>query len=367
MKENFSAFKGACVAELIQMKRSRLFIVLAFIQAVTFLVLVSLFGLTGSMAPTALINNDKGPYSKIFIQNLENAHHSFHLMLVDKKTALDKLQHGQLVALISLPSDFSALISQGKNAQINVSVDNIDVDMTDDIQRAIPSAIVGFGNQMHLPNLRLHLQENDLLAHETGFIPYLVVSALVLDAFVLAGILSASAVAREFEQGTIRQIFVAPVNPLFPLLGRVLIADLIAFVGMLISTAIVIYGYHIPALHPPEVIASLALCIIIFGNVGAVLGLLLKKIHPVASLIFGLALPLYIDSGSLEPERFDGNLIWGIAHVSPLYYAIGTLEHGFHNFRVTPESINADFLALFGWAIVMIISAFYILKMKTIK
>lgn len=354
MKHILTALIGAYRAEMTQMVRSPLLVLLAIIQAVTFLLLVSLFGLTGSMAPTALINNDNGVYSKIFIRNLEEAHHSFRLEPMAYNEAEKLLGQGRLVAIITIPKGFTQAIMDEETVPITVDVDNVDADMTDDIQRALPSAIVSFGNQIKLPGIRVHVKENDLLNHDTGFIPYLIISALALDAFVVAGILSAIAIAREFETGMFRQVSLSPIHPLVPFSGRILAADTIAFLGMLLSTGIVVFGYNVAPIHPIEMLVALLLSVLIFGCVGALVGVALKKTLPIASLVFGLALPLYIDSGSLEPERFDGNIIWGFAHLSPIYYAVGILENAFHGFRVTPESVNTDFLLLIVWAIMMI-------------
>lgn len=367
MKHVLTALLGSYRAEMAQMARSPLLVTLAIVQAITFLLLVSLFGLTGSMAPTALINNDNGVYSKIFIRNLENAHHSFRLETMSYQQAQKMLSQGRLVAIITIPQGFTQAITFGETMQITVDVDNIDADMTDDIQRALPSAIVAFGNQQKLPGIRVQVHEKDLLSQDTGFISYLIVSALALDAFVVAGILSAIAVAREFESDTFKLISLAPVHPIIPFIGRILAADTIAFLGMLISTGIVIFGYDIIPIHPVEMVIALATCVVIFGCVGALVGVTLKKTLPVASLIFGLALPLYIDSGSLEPERFDGNIIWGSAHLSPIYYAVGVLENAFHGFRVTPEPIFADFLLLIVWAIVMIFVTGSLIKRQIMR
>jgi ABC-type multidrug transport system permease subunit len=367
MKQIFTALLGTYRAEMIQMIRSPLLVILAVIQAITFLLLVSLFGLTGSMAPTALINNDNGVYSKILIKNLEGAHHSFRLEPMSSPQAQKLLNQGRLVAIITIPQGFSQSISYGQTIPITVAVDNIDADMTDDIQRALPSAIVSFGDHMNFPGIRVHVDEEDILRTDTNFIPYLIVSALVLDAFVVAGILSAIAVAREFESGTFKQLSLTPIHPLIPFIGRVLATDTIAFLGMIISAGIVIFGYKVVPLHPLEMFGALVICVIIFGCVGALVGVVLKKTLPVASLIFGLALPLYIDSGSLEPERFDGNIIWGFAHLSPIYYAVGVLENAFHGFHVTPESITADFLLLMVWAIVMIFITGILIRRQIVR
>src|ERR1700733_6347335 len=102
MKRILTALFGTYRAEMTQMARSPLLVGLAIVQAVTFLLLVSLFGLTGSMAPTALINNDNGPYAKLFIQNLESAHHSFNLKPMSMQHAQQLLSQGKLVAIISI-------------------------------------------------------------------------------------------------------------------------------------------------------------------------------------------------------------------------------------------------------------------------
>jgi hypothetical protein len=67
--------------------------------------------------------------------------------------------------------------------------------------------------------------------------------------------------------------------------------------------------------------------------------------------MFGLAMPLYVDSGALEPTRFDGETIWLIAHLSPVYFAVGVLEWAFHGLRVTPEPIYVDLLVLVAIAL----------------
>jgi hypothetical protein len=81
-------------------------------------------------------------------------------------------------------------------------------------------------------------------------------------------------------------------------------------------------------------------CIVIFSCVGAALGAVMKKTLPVALFVLGLAIPLFLFSGSYEPQRFDGNLIWGASHFSPEYYAVGLMEHAVFNLKVTPEPLG---------------------------
>jgi ABC-2 type transport system permease protein len=178
VKRVFSVLAGSFRAELLHLLRARLFVALTIIQAVTFLFLVSLFGLTGSRAPTALVTQDNGPYAQEFIAQLATTYHSFDLRPMDASAALAALHRGSLVAIITIPKNFSSALANGQGVTLQVAVDNVNTDMTDDIQRALPSAIVVFGKQHRFPGSRVQETEVDLIAHDTGFIPSLVVSAL---------------------------------------------------------------------------------------------------------------------------------------------------------------------------------------------
>jgi ABC-type multidrug transport system permease subunit len=111
--------------------------------------------------------------------------------------------------------------------------------------------------------------------------------------------------------------------------------------------------------------SALLVCIIIFGCIGASLGAAMKRTLPVASLILGISLPLYLFSGTYEPERFDGNTIWAIAHFTPLYYAVGILEHAALDLQVTPESVSINFIVLLAWAILSLAAMSYFVRRGT--
>jgi ABC-2 type transport system permease protein len=351
VRATLSVLWAAFRAETQQLRRSRLLVALTVIQAVTFLLMVSVFGLTGSHAPTAVVDNDGGQLAKLWAQDMAAAHHTFGLRYMSQSQAQQALRKGDIVAVVTIPRGFSAAIANHQMIRVPIAVDNINADLTDDVERGIPTAAVLLAGQRNLPGVRAQPVETDLISHDTDYIPYLVVSALALDAFVVAGILAASAVAREFEARTITGLRLAPVSALVPLAGRVLASSAVSAVAMALTALVVVLGYGVVPLHALQMAGALLLCVVIFSCIGAGIGALLRRTLPVAALLFGLALPLYIDSGSLEPQRFDGDVIWYIAHTSPVYYAVGVLQHAVHGLQVTPESIGLDVVALLGWAV----------------
>ena len=337
--------------ELLRLARSRLVVALTVFEAVTFLILVSLFGITGSRAPTALADEDGGPYARLLVADLVAAHHSFALQPMDHAAAMAALNDGKVAAAVTIPRDFDAQVTAGNTVPITLTVDNVNVDLTDDVQRALPSAILDFGHQLRLPELRVTLQERDLLAHDTDYTPYLTVSALTLDALVVAGTLAAVVVAREREAGTLRVWRTSPASAVAVLAGRLGATSVVALLALAVTVGFVTIGYGVGVRSPLEMAAGLVVCTAIFTCLGAWIGAALRRSLAVVPLIFGIAFPLYVDSGALEPARFDGDVIWWIAHASPIYYAVGVTEDAFHGLRLTPEPVWLDLTALAGFAI----------------
>src|SRR5882724_2311536 len=96
-------FRASAALELAQVRGNRAFVALTALAAVSFLVMVSLFGLTGSYAPVALIDRDGGPYAQSFVAALDGAHHSFALKYMPLEEAEAKLLSGRLVGIITIP------------------------------------------------------------------------------------------------------------------------------------------------------------------------------------------------------------------------------------------------------------------------
>ena len=345
-----TALGGGFRAELQQLRRSPLLLVLTAVEALTFLVLVSMFGLTGAHIPTAIVDNDGGKLARQWAQEMSATYSTYGVRYMDASSAQQALGRGDVAAVLTIPAGFSQHMAQHSMIRIHYTVDNVNADLTTDAELGIPPAARAFGVANHFPGIRVVATERDLVKPEVGFIPYLVVTALALAAFVVAGTLAASATAREFEGRTLPYLKLAPAHPMVPLGGRLLATATVSAIAVAITSVVVVAGYGVNPRHPAVLAAALLLCVIIFSCIGACIGTLVRRTLPLAALIFGLALAFYLDSGSLEPARFYGNRLWLIAHTSPVYYADGILQYAVHGIRVTPESVPVNFAALLGWA-----------------
>src|SRR3954452_1601823 len=124
MADGLRALRASARAEFEQFNHSRVLVGLVFVEAITFLVLVSLFGLTGSRAPTALIDRDGGPLARSFVDHLKAAHHSFRLRPMTMGEARKQIGKGEIVAIIVIPKGFTDDIRRGKTVLLPVTVDN---------------------------------------------------------------------------------------------------------------------------------------------------------------------------------------------------------------------------------------------------
>ena len=352
MTATLTALGGGFRAEIQSLRRSRLLIVLTIAEAVTFLMLVSIFGLTASHVPTAIVNRDGGKLSRQWAQTMSATYNTYGVRYMNGRSAQQALAQGNVAAILWIPADFSQRMAHHTMIRIHFVVDNVNADLTNEVELGISPAARAFAVANHFPGIRVVTAERDLVKHEVGFIPYLVVSALALAAFVVAGTLAASAVAREFEGRTLAYLKLSPTHPLIPVTGRLLATSVVSALAVAVAALLVIVGYGVAPVHPVEMAGALLLCVLIFSCIGACIGTLVRRILPLSALIFGLALALYLDSGSLEPARFYGNGLWAVAHTSPVYYAVGILQNAVHGIQVTPEGIPVNFAALIGWALV---------------
>src|SRR5436189_6454294 len=103
-------FRASAALELAQLRGNRAFVALTALAAVSFLVMVSLFGLTGAYAPVALIDLDGGPQARRFVDALLAAHHSFALRTMSASDAEAALGSGRLVGIVTIPAGFSSAV-----------------------------------------------------------------------------------------------------------------------------------------------------------------------------------------------------------------------------------------------------------------
>jgi len=324
--------------------------VLSVFLPLNFLILMSLFALSGGLAPTAVVMNDTGPLAQQFYQAMAGAH-SFRLQQADAAQAQTLIQTGKIVAVVTVPADFDARLQANQPVGVGVQINNLNTDFTNDIRRAVPLSITSFYSKAYPKLVTVTAAEQDLWAQDTDYIPYLTVSILVV-ALMMGGLLPAgTATAREWENSTVKELLLSPASRWAIGAGKMLGAGLLAGIASVITLVVLIGLVGVWPLHWGELIGFTLLTIIIFVAWGTLLGTLLKHRQAFLPLAFSTSLPLFFISGAFGPLSFlHIPLMEGLAQAFPVYYAIVLMQHAFHGFDLNTLSLGANALVLAAYA-----------------
>src|SRR5258708_36697095 len=107
MTPQVAALGGGFRGEIQQLRRFRLLIVLTIGEAVTFLMLVSIFGLTGTHVPTAVVDRDGGKLAHQWAQVMSASYHTYGVRYMDARSAEQALHRGDVAAILWIPAGFS--------------------------------------------------------------------------------------------------------------------------------------------------------------------------------------------------------------------------------------------------------------------
>jgi len=344
----------------------RLFTVIGLFVPVNVLILMSLFVLAGSNAPTAVVMQDQGTYAQTFYQAMSQAH-SFRLQKTTAAEAERLINAGQIVAVVTIPADFDARIQQNQPVQVGVQINNLNTDFTNDIRRAIPLSITSFYAKA-FPNLvNVSMREDDFYAQDTDYIPYLTVSILVI-ALMMGGLMQAgSASAKEWENQTVKELLLSPASRWAIMTGKMLGAFLVGLGSTGVVLGVLILFVGVTPEHWLEMIGFTLLSLLIFNTLGTLLGTLVKQRQPVIALTMGSSLPLFFLSGAFGPISFSTPLLQTIAKIFPVYYQIVVFQHAFHSFDLNTYGLSGNALILGGYALALILLVTVALQRATVS
>src|SRR5947199_2377821 len=97
-------------------------IVSVFLPA-NILILMSLFAVSGGLAPTAIVMEETGPYAQQFYTAMAQAH-SFRLQTASRQEAQNLIEERKIVAVVTIPADFDARLQKNQPVQLDVAVNN---------------------------------------------------------------------------------------------------------------------------------------------------------------------------------------------------------------------------------------------------
>jgi ABC-2 type transport system permease protein len=316
-----------CRKELVQFRRDRLTLALAFVlPALSLLLFGYAIRLELKNIPLAVQNFDNGQISIELIDRLY-ANDQFIASRWRGKDVIDNaLNWSRARAGVMIPPEFSRRLTSGRGANIQVFVDATDVNNARVIKNGIISTLNGF------------LQANDFIPKQFPIVAeirlwfnpgrkeslYVVPGTFALILWIYPSLLSALAMVKEKESGTILQAYASSITAA-ELIGGKAIAYVL--IGLIEAVSIVFVGmicFSLPFVGDP---LPYVICTILFVSNSVLFGLLIgtsantqsTAVQGVATVGFTSALLL---SGFLYPLRNIAYPLSLVSNIIPARYYV---------------------------------------------
>lgn len=321
------------IKEFIQLRRDRL--TFAMMVGIPLIQLV-LFGyaINGDPKhlPTVVVTHEQTPFTRAIVQSLENSGY-FQLVAANLGDAeADKwLEQGDAQFAVIVPAGFSKKLQRGERPQLLVAADATDPSATANAIGALQQLSQQWlQHELSGPlnTLQGKTQPYELVIQRRfnpeGLTQYNIVPGLMGVILTMTMIMmTALAVTREVERGTMENLLATPVRPLEVMLGKILPYVLIGFVQVGVILAAAELLFEVPFIGS---VSWLLLGVLIFIaanlSVGITISSVARNQTQAMQMTFFFFLPSMLLSGFMFP--FRGMPFWAqqIGEILPLTHFI---------------------------------------------
>jgi ABC-2 type transport system permease protein len=305
--------------------------------------------------PVALVVQDGGPRAQQLTAILEDSD-AFSVTRLSADQAAAALQSLKVAAVITIPPNFDQAFEARQPDPVQIQINNLNLDFTNDLRRSLPAAITDYYAQ--LPDgtdpIAVRVDETDLRQQDISLLQFELIPNLVLLLTIAGAINAGLATAREWEDQTIKELLLAPVHRGSLIVGKLLAGWLTTLVIAAIVLAIgAVSGYLRPAggMWLPTLVTVLLLALA-SAAFGVAIGAAARRFQRVAALTIPLAFYLFFLSGGISVIAFLPQWVQTIAQFVPTYYGMHALQMAvFYN---STENLGRDLTVLVATAVVML-------------
>ncbi len=347
--------------EFIQMRRDRLtLLIMTGLPVVQLLLFGYAIQTDVRHLPTVVLDQSRTSESRDVIAALENTGNFRLIRWVSERPALDRaIAQGVAQAGIVVPYDYARQLGRGQTATVQVIVDASDPLSS---QSALAAA-VGVAQARNLAlllaaaggralplDVRVRPRYNPGLRSPTYIVPGLVGVILTLTMVLV----TAMAIARERERGTLEQLIVTPVTKTELMLGK--IAPYVG-VGLVQMTTVLLLGrfvFDVPLTGNVLLLYAIALVFVVASlSLGLLISTLARTQQQAMQMAFFFVLPNILLSGFMFPRQAMPVVFQWVGAALPLTHFLIVLR-GILLKGVGIEALWREVLILAGFAVVMI-------------
>ena len=254
----FAAFWSSFVAifqkEFLHIRRDRATLVIALAIPVFQLVLFGFIDQSVRDLPTVVVDQDHTRYARELMDQLR-ASRTFKITHVtdDPREAREDIVAARARVGIVIPPDFHDKRAHGEEAKVLVLIDGSDSTVSAQALAAVNGLAAQISTneifeRLHVPDIRPPFSVQPIiLFNPSGRTANFIIPGLIAILLqIVATVLTAVAIVREREQGTLEQLLVTPIDPLGLMLGKLAPYLFIGLLEMVFILVAMRFGFDVP-------------------------------------------------------------------------------------------------------------------------
>ena len=321
------------VKEFIQMRRDRLtFAMMVGIPIIQ----LTLFGYAINAdprnLPTAVLSQDNSSFSRAIVTALQTSTYFRVAAVAQDPEMLDRmLARGEVQFAVEIPTGFGRDLMRGDRPALLVMADATDPAATGNaagaLDRIVQSALTplldgplaGLAQGQPPVDLRIQRRYNPEGLTQYNIVPGLMGTILTMTMIIM----TALAVTRERERGTMENLLAMPVRPVEVMIGKLAPFILVGCIQVLVILTAATLLFHVPMVGDPLVLAA-GLLVFIVANlaVGFLFSTVASNQLQAMQMSFFFFLPSILMSGFMFPFRGMPDWAQTIGEALPLTHVL---------------------------------------------
>ena len=282
--------------------------------------------------PTAIYDKDNTKESRQLLNQFTFSKYFVPKYYINSEAEEDfMLDKGAVSVVLRIDRGFGRNIKAGNDAAVQLALDGTDSNTAMTIAGYADSIMGAYqydvlvkdvsvlGISLSMPNVDLRQRAwfNENLISRNYYLPGVIASIIT----IMSLLLTAMAIVREKEIGTMEQLTVSPLRPLELIFGKLLPFGVIALAQTLLITILAILWFHLP-FRGSLLLLLLGTCVYLFTTLGA--GLLISTNSSTQQeammTVFLFYMPTLLLSGFAYPIANMPQVIQWLTLVNPMRY-----------------------------------------------
>lgn len=316
---SWQRFVAVIRKEFVQMRRDRL--TFAMMVGIPIMQLI-LFGFAINTDPhhlrTAVLSADEGHFARAVVAAMEQSEY-FEVIgsVSDPAAASQLLEAGSVQFVLHVPADFSRSLLRGERPTLLLEADATDPASSSNAVAAFRHlAVAAVERELRGPlrplissgaalEVRVHPRFNPEGVTQYNIVPGLMGVVLTMTLVIV----TALAVTRERERGTMENLLSTPIRPIEVLLGKILPYILVGYFQMIFVLCVAAFLFRVPIVGNPLLLLLLSLPFIVANlGMGLTFSTLARNQLQAMQMSFFFFLPSMLLSGFMFP--FQGMPDW---------------------------------------------------------